>query len=59
MAVHEASFVCVTGRVAGTTRIRYVEMIRILFASQADYVSMHGSFPAALGFRAARGLVGL
>ena len=53
MAVHEASFVCVARRVAGTTRIRYVEMIRTLFASQADYVSVHGSFPFALGYRAA------
>ena len=53
MAVHDASFVCVTGSVAGTTRIRYVETIRTLFASQADYVSVHGSFPSALGYRAA------
>ena len=54
MAVHEASFfVCVTGSVAGTTLIRYVEMIRTRFCITTDHVSVHGSFPSALGFRAA------
>ena len=53
MAVHEASFLCVTGSVAGTTRIRYLDMIRTWFCITADYVSVHGSFPFALGFRAA------
>ena len=46
--------VCVCDRrIEGTTRIRYVEIIRTLFASQVDYVSVHGSFPSALGYRAA------
>ena len=44
MAVHDASFVCVRGNVAGTTCIHYVEINRSRFCITADYVSVHGSF---------------